>query len=205
MARRTKEQAAETRQRILSEALNLFSKKGYGQTTFVDIAHQIGLSKGAVYWHFKTKTDLLVALIEYGCQLQELEAEMTSVVLLRQHYVGSARRVLSEHELRNFEFFIHFQIEWSEQLLAEVRNRLASLREDPVRQYAKAIRQLQKHGEVAASADVDRLASLLMASWWGLLRLTLIGLVGEADFPERVGYNFDLLFNDVVVTKERYE
>jgi TetR/AcrR family acrAB operon transcriptional repressor len=201
MARRTKAEAAETRQRILDEALDLFSTNGYARTTFEDVARKIGLSKGAVYWHFKTKTDLLVALIEHGCNRKGLclgapEESADTRAALRHGYVDSARVVLAEPDLRRFEFFIHFQIEWSEQLLAEVRTKLASLREDPVLAYTKAIRRLQENGEVAPAVDAERLASLLTANWTGLLRLALIGLIDPNDFPERAGYSFDLMFND---------
>ena len=52
MARRTKEEAAKTRARILASALSLFAKKGYVHTTFTDIAARLKMTKGAVYWHF---------------------------------------------------------------------------------------------------------------------------------------------------------
>ena len=52
MARRTKEEAEKTRKRIMASALSLFAKRGYDRTTFNDIAARLGLTKGAVYWHF---------------------------------------------------------------------------------------------------------------------------------------------------------
>ena len=64
MARRTKEEAAKTRARILASALSLFAKKGYTHTTFTDIAARLELTKGAVYWHFESKEALLVALLD---------------------------------------------------------------------------------------------------------------------------------------------
>ena len=64
MSRKTKEEAEKTRARILASALSLFVKKGYEKTTFTDIAARLKMTKGAVYWHFETKEDLLVALVE---------------------------------------------------------------------------------------------------------------------------------------------
>ena len=63
MARKTKEEANNTRKRILRSALDLFVKKGYAHTTFNDIASRLGFTKGAVYWHFKSKADLLAAIL----------------------------------------------------------------------------------------------------------------------------------------------
>ena len=48
MARRSKEDAEKTRERILSSALQLFAKKGYEHTTFTDIAARMKMTKGAV-------------------------------------------------------------------------------------------------------------------------------------------------------------
>lgn len=202
MARRTKEEAAETRQHILDTALDVFSKKGFSRTTFVDIAEQIGLTKGAVYWHFKTKTDLLVALIEYRAsrkcvQVASPDALSDTLASLRRCYVESARSVLADPSLRKFEFFIHFQIEWSAELISEVRARLAELRVDPIRKYTGAIQQLQENGEVDAAADAEQLGTLLTATWFGLMRTAMIGLIAESVVPERLEYSFNLMFKDI--------
>ncbi len=51
--------ADETHRRILQAALDCFSRKGYHSTTMDDIAAESGTSKGTLYWHFKSKDDLL--------------------------------------------------------------------------------------------------------------------------------------------------
>ena len=63
MVRKTKEEAENTRREILKAALEVFYQKGYSRTTFDEIAARINLTKGAVYWHFKNKPDLLVELM----------------------------------------------------------------------------------------------------------------------------------------------
>lgn len=49
----------ETRKKILDIAFRLFSEKGYDRTTIQDIVDALGMSKGAVYHHFKSKEDIL--------------------------------------------------------------------------------------------------------------------------------------------------
>lgn len=66
--RRTKAEAEQTRQDILHTALQLFDEQGYAATTLVQIAKQVGLTRGAIYWHFKDKSDILRALGEYYLQ-----------------------------------------------------------------------------------------------------------------------------------------
>ena len=58
MARKTKQQALETRQHILDVAMRLFSRQGVSSTSLAEIAQAAGVTRGAIYWHFKNKSDL---------------------------------------------------------------------------------------------------------------------------------------------------
>lgn len=53
-----------TRGRITEIADQLFYERGYEHTSFADIASAVGLSRGNFYYHFKTKDDILAAVIE---------------------------------------------------------------------------------------------------------------------------------------------
>jgi TetR/AcrR family transcriptional regulator, acrAB operon repressor len=64
MARRTKEDALETRQRLLDAAEHVFQAKGVSATSLNDIAIAAGTSRGAIYWHFKDKADLFNAMMD---------------------------------------------------------------------------------------------------------------------------------------------
>ncbi|GAB3409089.1 multidrug efflux transporter transcriptional repressor AcrR [Erwinia aphidicola] len=59
MARNTKQQAQETRNHIIDAAIERFSEHGVSKTSLADIAASAGVTRGAIYWHFKNKTDLL--------------------------------------------------------------------------------------------------------------------------------------------------
>jgi len=58
MARKTKQESLETRQQILIAAGNVFSQNGVSNTSLNDIAEAAGVSRGAIYWHFKNKVEL---------------------------------------------------------------------------------------------------------------------------------------------------
>ena len=64
MARRTKEEALVTRNKLLDAAECLFQSQGVSRTTLQDIALRAGATRGAVYWHFKDKADLFNAMME---------------------------------------------------------------------------------------------------------------------------------------------
>lgn len=64
MARKTKAEAAATREALLTAAEEVFFAKGVARTSLEQIARHAGLTRGAVYWHFKNKGDLFMALVD---------------------------------------------------------------------------------------------------------------------------------------------
>ncbi|HBP42753.1 MAG: TetR family transcriptional regulator [Vreelandella alkaliphila] len=64
MARKTKAEAAATREALLDAAEEVFFAKGVARTSLEQIARHADLTRGAVYWHFKNKGDLFMALVE---------------------------------------------------------------------------------------------------------------------------------------------
>ncbi len=62
MARKTKEDAELTRQRIIDAARVVFLSRGVSRTSLEHIAVQAQVTRGAVYWHFKNKTDIFYAM-----------------------------------------------------------------------------------------------------------------------------------------------
>ena len=64
MARRTKEEAQETRMRILDAAEGVFHEKGVANASLEDIAAAAEVTRGAIYWHFKDKAELFDAMMK---------------------------------------------------------------------------------------------------------------------------------------------
>lgn len=58
------DRAVKTRQDILNSAITLFARRGILATTMAELARAIHMTPGALYWHFPTKEDLLLAAIE---------------------------------------------------------------------------------------------------------------------------------------------
>jgi AcrR family transcriptional regulator len=71
----------EGRDELLAAALRIFARRGYRQAGVEEIAAAAGYSKGALYWHFSSKEDLLEALLE-----ERIDAPMRELVAL----LGSA-------------------------------------------------------------------------------------------------------------------
>ena len=59
MPRKTKDEAEQTRRSLMRAALTVFSDKGVSRSSLADIAKAAGVTRGAIYWHFENKTDLM--------------------------------------------------------------------------------------------------------------------------------------------------
>ncbi|MFJ3926649.1 TetR/AcrR family transcriptional regulator [Streptomyces sp. NPDC090022] len=54
----------DTRQRIQDVALELFAEQGYEKTSLREIAERLGVTKAALYYHFKTKEEILISIFD---------------------------------------------------------------------------------------------------------------------------------------------
>ncbi|MDF3832269.1 TetR/AcrR family transcriptional regulator [Cupriavidus basilensis] len=70
MVRRTRAEMEETRATLLATARQVFSERGYADTSMDDLTAQAGLTRGALYHHFGEKKGLLAAVVE------QIDAEM---------------------------------------------------------------------------------------------------------------------------------
>ncbi|MDR5867543.1 TetR family transcriptional regulator [Halomonas koreensis] len=76
MARRTKAEAEATRLALLDAAEEAFFDRGVARTSLEHIARHAGLTRGAVYWHFRNKADLFRAMLDrVRMPFEELVAE----------------------------------------------------------------------------------------------------------------------------------
>lgn len=64
MARKTKEESQKTRDGILDAAERVFLEKGVGTTAMADLADAAGVSRGAVYGHYKNKIEVCLAMCD---------------------------------------------------------------------------------------------------------------------------------------------
>ena len=199
MARRTKEDAQVTRESVLTAALDLFSEKGYSRTTFSDIAKKISMTRGAVYWHFDNKPALLAAMVDYFCTLREERvqqhfSEIHSVEELKQSFMEHARAVAEDKRLKKFEFFMAFQMEWSEELLTETHKILDKVRKDPFEKLVAILSSPVIASRFRPDIDPGSLAVTLAGLWVGLCKIHL-GACPKIDLVSAAAEGFDCIMN----------
>ena len=104
MARKCKEDAEKTRQAVIEAALDVFSEKGYAKATFDEIAARAGFTKGAVYWYFRNKADLVAALIvEY---MERKRAEISEEIPVMEEIV---EEIVEESGTSRGSFYHYFE------------------------------------------------------------------------------------------------
>lgn len=202
MVRKTKEEAEQTRNAILDAALDIFCTKGYARTTFDDIAGKINLTKGAVYWHFKNKPELLIEVIkknfyENHCRIKEFANDVKSLEDLRDVQVKIAQMVVEDANYRRFLYFTRFHMEWSEGIVKTVGNAIRSIRDIPLKELTDLLVSFQKKGEIKSDLDIEDLTLVLLSLWEGMLSKFLSGGAELRRFPEVVAKSFDLIIKSI--------
>ncbi|MCB9357883.1 MAG: TetR/AcrR family transcriptional regulator [Calditrichaeota bacterium] len=87
---------------ILEAAGKLFASQGYEKTSVDEIAKEAGLSKGAVYWYFSSKEQILIGLAEqFEHQSQDAVVDMAAMEQLGPEALYLSHRLLYEHKLAN--------------------------------------------------------------------------------------------------------
>lgn len=107
--------------------------------------------------------------------------------------LSHAQMVATNKDIRKFEFFSNFQIEWSEELMAEVHEKLNELRGDPMNSFTQILCHLQEVGELKRDIDLNILSWSMFAMWIGMLRLALMGFCTFETFEQILEQNFDLV------------
>ena len=177
MARKTKAEAEKTRQRILMAALDLFAKNGYEQTTFEDVARHIGLTKGAIFWHFKSKPDLLTELVadmtaKHNAELTRKLSVPETLDELVVHFVERARIVVGKPIGRKY-FLMMMRMDWPSAKLTPIKHRLREVKTNPFSVIEDALERFRRQGHIRPSADLASATMALGALWLGAMKMQI--------------------------------
>ncbi len=197
MARRTKEEAEETKKAICLAALDIFCEKGYSRTTFDEIAKRINLTKGAIYWHFRNKADILTEIIRKGFTISQSLlsvnlSQVNSIYDLKQHILSEVKLIQENKIYKKFLFFVIFQMEWSEAILNKVGSEIQDIIQSGEEIRKAALRKSQANGEISDSIDIEELSWILGSLHHGMIK-NIISNNYSGDAFQLVSSGFDLI------------
>lgn len=122
-----------TRQRIQDVALELFAEQGYEKTSLREIAESLDVTKAALYYHFKTKEEILVSIFE---DLSQPIEELIEWGKLQPHTLETKQEIIRRYNealaeaLPLFRFMQENQATVKELRIGEMfRNRMMGMRD----------------------------------------------------------------------------
>jgi TetR/AcrR family acrAB operon transcriptional repressor len=158
MARKTKAEAAATRNALLDAALLVFSQKGYTAASLEEIAEHAGVSRGAIYWHFHAKAELYNTLV--GETYAQTEQVVRRAVAQGGSILDTHRRVMigllvlleEDATYRAVQELVLFKTEVTPDLEEGIKAKAAAMRNVETR-VAATLRAGIAAGEVRADLD----------------------------------------------------
>ena len=174
---RSERRKAATAASILDAAEALFRERGFQATTIDEIAERADISVGSVYFHFKTKVGLYLALVERALELNE--AAMGAVAQLgldspleRVFAAGDAYVTFHLEHPGAFQMIALRVLEPSSGV-NEAEARIADRVERLVRAVQTDLQAAIDAGEIRADIDAARAMRFLWGSWNGVIALAL--------------------------------
>ena len=165
MARRTKEAAQETRTRILDTAEKVFMVNGVSRTSLDDIAEAAGVTRGAIYWHFKNKADLFDAMmLRIKLPMEEMVARAGGkdiddpLAYVRDCALTVLIRVTSDAQTRRVAEISRYKVEYADEM-EPLRARHIECRTESLKHIEKGLRNAKKKNLLAPSVN-PRLAAI---------------------------------------------
>lgn len=201
MVRKCKEDAEKTRQAVLESALDVFSEKGYAKATFDEIAARAGFTKGAVYWYFRNKADLVAALImEYvGRKREELMPNVpdgNTLDNLLEYFVLWADAGKRDLRFSRFNRFVMCQMEWSEAVIDRVDKALALTKNFHLEKVNQVLVDLNAKGLLKEGTDINMIQHVIMSTYYGIV-FTSLSKRTNFDVVDMVRMGLGLLFESL--------
>jgi len=151
---------------LIAVSARLFREKGFDNTTVRDIAAAAGVQAGSWFYHFKSKQDILQAVIEEG--MQQALARIEEVAALGLPPREAFRRLVHTHLetlLSPGQDFVYVMLyEWRA-LSPEGQLRIVAAKDRYEALWDAVLRELQASGEWPAPGKLDRLWLFGALNW----------------------------------------
>ncbi len=175
MARKTKEEAQETRSAVLDAAVRIFAVKGAAHASLADIAQEAGVTRGAIYWHFANKADLLntlwdqvLSLYEPLAQASESRDEPDPLGKMKALYLSFFTGLVEDPRQQQL-FRILFDDSDRSKDTEAIRLRHAAIRQERFQGIQIALHNARDRGQLSPDFDVRAGAIAVLSFIHGLI------------------------------------
>ena len=175
MARRTKDEALATRNALLDTAEQVFSERGVSRTSLADIAKAAGVTRGAIYWHFKDKADLFCEMVarvtlpmeDAPCQMNHGRAA-DPLASIRAMMIGILTRISEDPQARRVFHIVFHKCEYVDEMSA-VWKRFSDMQVGCLKSLEQGLKAAVRCGQLPPHLDTRRSALGLHAMVDGLM------------------------------------
>ncbi|QIB65135.1 TetR family transcriptional regulator [Kineobactrum salinum] len=202
MARRTKEDALKTREHIVDAAVTVFHERGVARPSLTDIAKLAGVTRGAIYGHFKNKADLVNALTarirlpaDTLCETDPERLRKDPLGELRSRWLELYTEVAHNREWQLILDIIFHRIELVTES-GEIHQRMEEGRGTAIEHMRNMLQLAVEAGQLDQDLDIKLAAAVLHGALVGVLEDWLLqpDAYNLAKMGERnVGALFDML------------
>lgn len=175
MAKKTKAEAESTREAILEAAARVFYDRGVSKASLEEIAEAAGVTRGAIYWHFKNKTDVFLALYERlhvpftEMVLEDLERDHPDPLRqLEELCVQLLYEVEENEQKRMILTILLVRCEYSGEM-AQVLTEQSKRRKEKFKLFDQYFGRAKEKGHLAAEADPQVLTLSLFCYLGGIV------------------------------------
>jgi TetR/AcrR family acrAB operon transcriptional repressor len=156
--RKTKAEAAFTRENVLRAALRVFSRQGYAASTLEDIAEEAGVTRGAIYWHFQGKAELYRTLLAEGSQkpfqlLEEIASAGYSPTETLRRLIRRLLEYIEEDEV--FQATVELTLFKSEPGIVDAQGEGLAQKYQGTLAFAQQVEQILHGGIISGELRVD--------------------------------------------------
>lgn len=173
MPRKTKDEAEQTRLSIMQAAIEVFNDKGVSRSTLADIAAEAGVTRGAIYWHFDNKTDLVHQMMSHyfdgiDQQIREQHSGLQGVEMLEKA-VNSWVGIIEEREdIQKLLEISFFKMEHTGDMSA-LHEIESNILQSDISQLVSDLQHNVQTGEIRADADLTKASISFIALSQGIL------------------------------------
>ncbi len=143
--------AEQTLEQILSVSARLFIDKGYEKTSVQDIIEALGMSKGAIYHHFKSKEEILDAVMNrqfsYTAQMMNVLIQNTQAANAREKLIRILENVVADQDAHSLNRVLSTQIKNPQFVVTGMK--------EGVNKDASIIAAILLEGKVDGSISID--------------------------------------------------
>ncbi len=159
--------SAASRAQILASAAKLFREQGYVATTLRQIATEAGIQAGSIYYHFASKDDILIEVLDAGiasvfnavrARVANLPPTATHRERIRAAVLGHLLGLLRHGDFSSASIRTYGQIS------VALKKRHRPIREDYARLWDEMIENAQKAGEIRADIPAKTMRLYLLGS-----------------------------------------